>query len=65
MKKIEIEDEIAKILQQEIWNEIEKETGETQQDLDNLIIGKIEQIHHQNIIDSAVIGIIGKIELDE
>ena len=40
----DVEAELAKILREEIWREITAETGETQQDLDNKVIGKIRKI---------------------
>ena len=39
--EIDLEEELAKILQEEIWKEITAETGETKQDLDNKIIDEI------------------------
>ena len=41
---LDVEAELAKILQEEIWREIAAETGETQQDLDNKVIAKIRKI---------------------
>lgn len=41
--KQEYEDELAKILKEEIWKEITKETGKTQQDFDNEIIAHLNQ----------------------
>jgi len=40
----DVEAELAKILQEEIWKEITAETGKTQQDLDNEIIAELKQI---------------------
>ena len=40
----DVEAELAKILQEEIWREITAETGETQQDLDIKVIAKIRKI---------------------
>lgn len=48
---MDIEDELAKILQQEVWYEITKETGETQEDFDNSIIEKLKQIKQQSTDD--------------
>ena len=42
--EFDVEAELAKILREEIWREITAETGETQQDLDNKVIGKIRKI---------------------
>lgn len=42
--EFDVETELAKILQEEIWREITAETGETQQDLDNKVIGEIRKI---------------------
>ena len=42
--EFDVETELAKILQEEIWREITAETGETQQDLDNKIIAEIRKI---------------------
>ncbi len=41
-KEIDVEAELARILQEEIWKEITAETGKTQQDLDNEIIAKLK-----------------------
>ena len=40
---MDIEQELCKILQEEIWKEITAETGKTQQDLDNEIIACLRQ----------------------
>ena len=42
--EIDIESELARILQEEIWKEITAETGETKQDLDNKIIAEIVKL---------------------
>ena len=42
--EIDIEAELARILQEEIWKEITAETGETKQDLDNKIIAEIVKL---------------------
>lgn len=39
----ELETELARVLKEEIWKEITKETGKTQQDLDNEIIAHLRQ----------------------
>lgn len=44
-KNIDVEAELAKILQKEIWKELEKETGKTKKDLDNEIIQKIIDLY--------------------
>lgn len=41
MEEIDLEAELARILQEEIWKEITSTTGKTQQDLDNEIIAKM------------------------
>lgn len=41
---IDIEEELARILQEEIWKEITATTGESQQDLDNKILAEILKI---------------------
>ena len=40
----DVEEEFAKILDEEIWREITLETGRTKQDLDNEIIAQIQQL---------------------
>jgi len=42
--EIDVEAELARILQEEIWKEITAETGETKQDLDNKIIAEIVKL---------------------
>jgi hypothetical protein len=44
--KIDVEAELAKILQEEIWKEITATTGETQADLDRKIIEQIIKLHN-------------------
>jgi hypothetical protein len=44
--KIDVEAELAKILQEEIWKEITATTGETQADLDSKIIKQIVKLHN-------------------
>jgi len=39
-----LEDELARILQEEIWKEITAETGQTKADLDNEILESIRTI---------------------
>jgi len=41
---IDVEEELARVLQEEIWKEITAATGETKQDLDNKIIAEILKI---------------------
>jgi hypothetical protein len=42
--KIDVEEEIAKILQEEIWKELILETGKTKADLDKEIIDELVKI---------------------
>jgi len=42
--EIDVEAELARILQEEIWKEITAETGETKQDLDNKIIAELVKL---------------------
>lgn len=44
--EIDVEAELAKILQEEIWKEITATTGETQADLDKKIIEQIVKLHN-------------------
>ena len=44
--EIDVEAELAKILQEEIWKEITATTGETQADLDRKIIEQIVKLHN-------------------
>lgn len=46
LSEIDIEAELAKILQEEIWKEITATTGETQADLDRKIIEQIVKLHN-------------------
>lgn len=49
---IDVESELAAILQEEIWREITLETGKTRQDLDNEVIVelvKLGDIGHTNL----------------
>jgi len=39
---IDVEAELARILQEEIWKEITAETGKTKQDFDNEIIAELK-----------------------
>ena len=52
---IDVEAELAKILQEEIWKEITATTGKTQKDLDNEIIAAIRNFtgaeFYNNIYD--------------
>jgi predicted kinase len=50
MHGIDLEQELADLLQQEIWAEITAETGKTQQDLDNEIIMKLKDLNRQIVI---------------
>ena len=44
--QIDVETELARILQEEIWKEITATTGETQADLDRKIIEQIVKLHN-------------------
>lgn len=46
LSEIDVEAELAKILQEEIWKEITATTGETQADLDSKIIKQIVKLHN-------------------
>lgn len=46
LSEIDVEAELAKILQEEIWKEITATTGETQADLDRKIIEQIVKLHN-------------------
>lgn len=46
LSEIDVEAELAKILQEEIWKEITATTGETQADLDKKIIEQIVKLHN-------------------
>lgn len=46
LSEIDVEAELAKILQEEIWKEITATTGETQADLDRKIIKQIVKLHN-------------------
>lgn len=46
--EVDVEGELAKILQEEIWREITDSTGKTQQDLDNKIIDEIIRLSTQS-----------------
>ena len=44
----DLEDQLASILQEEIWKEITAETGETKADLDRSIIEQLIKLHAKN-----------------
>ena len=44
--QIDVETELARILQEVIWKEITATTGETQADLDRKIIEQIVKLHN-------------------
>lgn len=44
MNKDDLEEELARILQEEIWREITAETGKTQNDLDEEMLAAIRQV---------------------
>jgi hypothetical protein len=44
--QIDVDTELARILQEEIWKEITATTGETQADLDRKIIEQIVKLHN-------------------
>lgn len=46
LSEIDVEAELAKILQEEIWKEITATTGKTQADLDRKIIEQIVKLHN-------------------
>lgn len=46
LPEIDVEAELARILQEEIWSEITATTGETQADLDRKIIEQIVKLHN-------------------
>ena len=46
LSEIDVEAELARILQEEIWKEITATTGETQADLDRKIIEQIVKLHN-------------------
>lgn len=46
---IDVEQELANILQEEIWREITAETGQTKKDLDNAIIAALTSIKADHV----------------
>lgn len=47
-ERVNVEDELFKILQEAIWEEIEAETGMSQKDYDEQIIAELRRIQAEN-----------------
>ena len=60
--KIDVEAELAQILDEEVWKEITAETGKTKQDFDNEIIAKLKELNCCSGGNSAEVEVEGALD---